>query len=186
MKKNENIAYGFCFMDAKEFKEAKREAESIEYIKANTDLNDRNKALKLYHKLVDRKTFKSIIGYVFLKELQNKILQDGIVTPDNLPNIIVEKNAKIPKAYANTLEMEKVERHKEILENYRIRHRNARIINFFLVVIIIAMIAISLFRDRTVFVEFENQVIDKYASWEEELQERENALKEKEEQVGLN
>ena len=48
MKETEYKVAGYVFTDAHTYKEAKREEETVEYIKANTDLNDLNKALKLH------------------------------------------------------------------------------------------------------------------------------------------
>lgn len=180
MKENENKVAGFSFSNAHDYKEAKREEETIEYIKANTDLNDLNKGLKLYYKLVERKTLKTVVGHAFLKELQEKIIKAGIVTKENMPCIQVDRDEKTLKTFANDFEKEQEKKHLAMVEEYRIRHRNARIINIFLTVIIIFMIAISIWSDRSVFSIFENKIIDKYSTWEEELNKREKAIEEKE------
>ena len=72
MNENEYRIAGYRFTDARDYKEAKRETETVEYIRANTDLTDRNKTLKLYHKLVERKTLKTIIGYSFSLRIKRK------------------------------------------------------------------------------------------------------------------
>ncbi|MBH1940290.1 hypothetical protein I5677_05185 [Mobilitalea sibirica] len=183
MKDNEYKVSGYSFTDIKEYKEAKREAETIEYIRANTDLNDRNKVLKLYHKLVERQTLKTVVGYGFLKELQNKILKEGIIGEDKLPDIKVVKEEKkiFGKVYKNQLEHTQENKYRILSEEYRIRHRNSRIINLFLILIIAIMIGIAIFSNRNVFQKYEEKIIDKYAAWEEELDAREQALREREE-----
>lgn len=180
MKENENKIAGYCFTDAHDYKEAKREAETVEYIKANTDLSDNNKVIKLYHKLVERKTLRTVVGLGFLKELQDQIIKGGIVTKESLPFIPIERNEKILKAYANEFEKEQVKKHQEMIEDYRIKLRNSRIISLFLAVIIVIMIFISIWSDRSVFKVFEDNMINKYAAWEEELNAREQALEAKE------
>ncbi len=180
MKENEYKVAGFVFKDSHSYKEAKREEETVEYIKANTDLNDLNKALKLYHKLVERKTLNTVVGYSFLYDLRNKILQAGIVTQENLPNIQIEKSDKEPRVYDNLLEKEKEQRHIALIEDYKIKLRNSRIISIFLAAIIIIMIVIAVFSDRSMYSIYENQVIDKYESWQKDLENREKALEERE------
>ncbi len=180
MKENEYKVAGYSFSDAHDYKEAKREEETIEYIKANTDLNDLNKAIKLYHKLIERKTLKTVVGYTFLKELQERILKEGIVGSENMPCIKKEKNEKQVRAYSNALEHDQEQKHLSMIEDYRIRLRNSRIISLFLVGIILAMIAISIFSDRNIFSNYENKIIDKYSAWEEELKAREQLLEENE------
>lgn len=180
MKENEYNVAGYSFSDAHDYKEAKREEETIEYIKANTDLNDLNKAIKLYHKLVERKTLKTVVGFAFLKELQERILKEGIIAKENMPCIQVEKNEKEIKAYSGKMEHEQEQKHLEIIEDYKIKLRNSRIICGFLAAIIAAMILISVFSDRSVFSNYENKLIDKYSAWEEQLNAREKALDERE------
>lgn len=178
MGENEYKVAGFIFKDMHDYKEAKRELETIEYIKANTDLNDLNKVVKLYHKLVERKTLKTVVGFAFLKELQERIVKEGILNKENIPCIKVEKDGKQPKVNSSSLEHE--QKYQIIIEDYRIRLRNSRIISAFLFVIIIIMILIAVFSDRTTFINYENKILNKYSSWEEDLNAREKALKEKE------
>ena len=180
MNENEYRIAGYRFTDARDYKEAKRESETVEYIRANTDLTDRNKTLKLYHKLVERKTLKTIIGYSFLCELREKIISEGMVSSDNLPDIPIQREEKQIKVYDNVLEHEQEERHLQLIEDYRIKLRNSRIISIFLTVIILAMIAITVFSDRSMYSIYENKVIDKYEAWQTELDAREAALDQKE------
>lgn len=180
MKDNEYTFGGYRFSDAHDYKEAMREAETIEYIKANTDLNDLNKTIKLYHKLVERRTLKTVIGFEFLKELQERVVKGGIIAKDSLPSIQVEKSEKQIRAYSGEMEREVEQKHLAIIEDYKIKLRNSRIISAFLALIIIVMILISIFSDRSIFINYENDILDKYSSWEEELNAREASLDERE------
>jgi hypothetical protein len=180
MKENEYIVAGYSFSDAHDYKEAKREEETIEYIRANTDLDDLNKAVKLYHKLVERKTLKTVVGFAFLKELQERIVREGIVKKENMPCIRVEKDEKQLRIYSGELAHEQEKTHLEIIRDLNNKLRNSRIICAFLIVIIIAMILISILSDRSVFTNYENQILDKYSTWEENLDAREKALQQQE------
>lgn len=186
MKKSEYIVAGYAFPDARSYRDAKREEETVEYIKAHTDLNDLNKALKLYHKLVERKTLNTIVGYAFLCELRNNILKAGIVTRENLPNIYVEKSEMEPRVYEGEMEKEKEQRQLALVEDFRIKLRNSRIISISLAIIILIMIAINVFGDRSMFSIYENQIIDKYESWQADLEKREKALEEREQGAANN
>lgn len=180
MMESENKVSGYSFTNIQEYKEAKREAETIDYIRANTDLKDLNKVLKLYHKLVERQTLKTIVGYGFLKELQDIILKEGIISKDSLPCIKIEKDMKQFKAYSNSLEQNREQKNQSLAEEYRIRHRNSRIINIFLVIIIIAMIMIAFFSNRSKSTVNEEQTTDKFSAWEEDLKAKEADLLERE------
>lgn len=185
MGNNDNKLSGYTFEDSQDYREAKRELESVEYIRANTDLNDINKVLKLYTKLVERKTFKSVVGIEFLVELRNKILDAGIVTENNLPGIRIEKTNKQIRVYDNDLEREQEKSYLAKLEDYRIRLKNSRIISAFLIGIIVIMLLISIFMDRSMYSIYENKIIDQYEAWQQELEAREAALEERENAVNF-
>lgn len=180
MQENEKKVAGYVFTDARDFKEAKREEETVEYIRANTDLNDLNKVLKLYHKLVDRRTFKTVVGYMFLKELKGKLISSGLVTEESLPGIRISPPEGLPKVYNNTLEKDQEKQHLAMLGDYRIKLKNSRIISAFLAVIIVIMIMIAVFSDRSMFSIYENKVIDRYQAWQMDLEARQQAVEEQE------
>ena len=185
MKETEYKVAGYSFTDAYAYKEAKREVETVDYIRANTDLTDLNKAVKLYQKLIERKTLNTVVGYGFLKELQERILKEGILSQDNIPGIPVVKEEKQIKSYKNSLDHENEKRHQEILEEYKIKLKNSRIISLFLVVIIIAMLIISFFGGHGVVNDKENEIINNYSAWKEELEAREKALEEREADISV-
>lgn len=179
-KENEYSVSGYSFTNYQMYKEAKREAETVDYIRANTDLKDRNKLLKLYYKLIERNTLKTIVGYEFLKELQNSILEYGIISKENLPSIPVELDHKQLKVYSNELDHINEKKKKEQREEFQIRLRNSRIINIFLVAVILIMFFLTFLFKNHVFGDNEEQILDRYAAWEEELEAREKQLEERE------
>ncbi len=180
MQENDKKVAGYVFEDARDYKEAKREEETVEYLKANTDMNDLNKVLKLYHKLTERKTLKTVVGFAFLNELSNKLISSGLVTKEGLPCIRIEKAEKPPRIYDNALEKELEKQHQATIAEYKIKLKNSRIISAFLAIIIIIMMMIAVFSDRSMYSIYENKVIDKYESWQTDLETRERALEERE------
>lgn len=177
MGENEYKVAGYSFSDVHDYKEAVRELETVEYIRANTDLDDLNKSVKLYHKLVERKTLKTVIGFAFLKELQERIIREGIINKENIPCIKIEKDAKQIRAYSSQLDHDEEQKHNAMFQDYRIRLRNSRIISAFLVAIILVMVVISIFSNRGKFSDYENKILNKYSSWEEDLNTKQKELK---------
>ncbi len=57
--------------------------------------------------------------------------------------------------------------------------------NVFLLLVVIGMIVITLLDDSPNIINYENKILNQYAEWEEELKEREQIIKEKEQQLGL-
>ncbi len=175
MREKELVMSGFLFSTNKEYNDAKEEQEAIEYLKANSDLSNSKVVLKLYNKLNENRTFHTPVGYTFLKELQDIVLKAAIVKSEDIDDIYIPAQSNSESEELNALSLNHF---KQIAEKEHTQNRNSRIINIFLVLVIIAMIGISIYSDRTVYSDFENKVIDKYASWEEELNNKEQLLNE--------
>lgn len=171
MREKGLVVNGFLFSTNKDYKEANEEQEAIDYLRENSDLSNARTALKLYNKFTENRTFHTPVGYSFLKELQDTILKEGVVKPENLEAIYIPGSGG-----NNEVDILRAEQYREIAEREHTRNRNSRIINIFLVCIIFIMIIISLYSDKTVFSKFEEGILNKYASWEEELNQREQAL----------
>lgn len=183
---NENKIAGYRFVNEINYKEAKHEAESVDYIRANTDLTDGHIVLKLYNKLIDRKTFKTIVGYNFLKELQDIIIQQNIASSEELAGILIDTAAISRKntiEAASALERTIEEEYKKKNEELHTKRRNSRIINVFLAAIIIIMFLINIFSDRTVFSRYKEKVTNQYAAWDDKLNAREKELNKREDQL---
>ena len=69
---------------------------------------------------------------------------------------------------------------KDILQG---KLRNLRIINAFLILIIIGMFVSVLLSNNSPFTDAEVKIQNKYSAWEKELSERENAILEKEQEL---
>lgn len=179
MSENGYKLEGFLFTDLNEYKEAKKEAESIEYIKANNDLEDYRQSLKIYHKMVEHNYLRTPVGHAFLKQLQDRIQKEGVVGSNSLPCIPVGKK-KTASALFHFTEHNQTTKQPDMTTEYRLRLRNTRIVSLFLFGIIIIMIFMAVYSDRTKFTDYQNQIVNKYAAWEEDLSAREKALEEKE------
>lgn len=175
MNEKELIVSGFLFNNKKEYDLAMDESQTIEYIKNKTDLTSTKTVLKLYSKLIENETFKTPVGYGFLKELQEQLLESNLVSKDNILPIPM-----ITHIFYEDGEHLSINQYKQRINKLRVTLRNVRIINFFMIVTIIIMFFIAMFADKSKYAEFETQIIDKYASWEEELLIREKAIEEKE------
>lgn len=176
------IVNGLSFHNDQVYKEAKKEAETIDYIKANTDLNDLNKILKLYHKLLEKNSFQTIIGISFLNDLRDMIVKGGVIDLDKLPVIPVGFKEKqyFSKTYVDELQQNKEKKLLGVIEDLRTKNRNSRIINIFLIGIIVVMIVIAIYSKQFNSFYQEQDIIDRYSAWEEDLKLREKIVEEKE------
>lgn len=192
MEENEVIIEGFRFTNAQLAAQAKREADGVRYIKENTDMENPEMVLHLYHKLITEELFETPIGIGFLKELRDYLSAVPSIREPELETISVEKLLKstetrtsIEKAgRERKKQQDKVNADKK-LEQTKKNFRNSLLCNLFLVIVVIGMFIVATTGDHPNILSYENKIIDKYAEWQQELEEREQAVKVREQELGI-
>ncbi len=163
---------GFEFETEEEANRARKEKAGIRYIKENTDINDPDIVYKLYMRLNKPDTFSTPVGFAFLVELQEFLRTIPYIKNEEIRPIHIEKSGKMSKSAK-----------KEILV-YKKKFHVALFFAIVLSVCLISMFTITYISGHSPYVmDYENEIIDKYESWQQELEEREKALDEREEQT---
>ena len=168
------IVDGFLFEDEDLVKEAKKEAEGVRYMKARVDLQYPERVLQIYQRMIAQNMFQTQIGYAYLRELQDYLYTMPQVSNDEVPPIPVRANVRVSDASGTTEALRE--------ENGKSRRafRWSMIINFFAAAVILVMFAIAMSSSSPTVLNYENELQNKYAAWEQELKEREAAVSEKE------
>lgn len=187
MEKKERIIEGFYFEDAKTAEQAKREADGIQYIRENTDMDNAEVVLQLYRKLMEEKLFETPVGMNFLKELRDYLLQVPTIQEQDLAPI----HFQMPEVAAEMRSMRREKtafkgRMERKIEEGKKRLRISLLINLFLAIVVVGMLVITMTSNRPNIVNYENKIVDKYAQWQQELEEREQAVREKEKELQMN
>ncbi|MSS63789.1 hypothetical protein [Velocimicrobium porci] len=188
MGKNKFIIDGYVFETSKDYESARKEKEAIEYVKSKSDMRNPQLVYKIYNQLIDKGTFKTVIGYEFLRELQKFSIENGIVAKDRIRNITVKKQDIIKKvAPENPSEVAKrAEEYKEKYELEKAGKIGYRITIGVLAAVIAVMLFITYRTPYSIFTNYENKIINKYEHWEKELSEREKKIEEQEKKLGIN
>lgn len=173
---------GFFDFESREgFEQAEKEADIISKLIDKTDFSNPHIALKVYNKLVSEKRFSTITGYFFLLELRKKILESKLVSEDALIPIPIkepeDKNDVIPKASFQEGKLRK------LYEGQKLLNKKLKIAIVVLVIAILGFVVINFKFEYTIFTYFTNykakmeeELIDKYEHWEEQLKARESKL----------
>lgn len=192
MEENEVIIEGFRFTNAQLAAQAKREADGVRYIKENTDMENPEMVLHLYHKLITEELFETPIGIGFLKELRDYLSAVPSIREPELETISVEKLLKstetrtsIEKAGRERKKLQDKVNADKKLEQTKKNFRNSLLCNLFLVIVVIGMFIVATTGDHPNILSYENKIIDKYAEWQQELEEREQAVKVREQELGI-
>lgn len=182
MKTNKNTVDGYFFDDDDFFKTAKNEVEGVEYLRKRTNFSNPQNVLNIYNTVIDKKLFKTPIGYEFLKELQEFLynsdaIDDEIIEP--IPVFILKvKGAKIK------FDLPKVKKTVDKTSPYRTKFKNMIVLNVILIIILILFVIISNNSSNLNIINYKNRIDAEYiakednlAMWDKELTAREEALK---------
>ena len=174
------ILDGFVFSTRKDYERACKEKETIEYLVANSNMSDMKAVLKIYNKAVEKKAFQTVIGLEFIENMRKRLLSSGIVKEKMSGKSITDKDVleKNVEKYKNAYEAEKAGK----------KIKNMAIV--FLCILLIAVIFITVKSKYSVFTYFtdyksnmENELIDKYEKWEQDLSDKEKALDKREKEI---
>jgi len=167
---------GHTFDDEKQLIAAKKEAEAIEYLRSKTDFGNMNNLRKLYDRILDRDMMETVVGIDFLKEIRETLVGSGMFKEEQVRPVPLLPEVKKLKKRKET---QKRSRERSLLERSERQNTILKVVCSFLVILVIGMFVIVLTGKRSpLAIRFEEQLINKYASWEEELQQKEYYLRE--------
>ncbi len=183
--KNQFELEGYLFKNRNDFVKAKKEVEAITYIRSNSDLKNATLALKIYDKLLDKGTLQTVIGYVFLKELQQTILMDSTISKEKVRSIPIKvvESVKIKekeKEENRFDEAKRADKFQELYEKEKVKKTSSKIVIGFLVCIIIGMLLVAQFTPYSIFTNYEDKIVNKYENWQKDLEQKQTELDQRE------
>lgn len=179
------VVDGYYFRTKETALEAQNELNAIKYVSMKTDLKDPKQVYLLYNKLLEKELFKTIVGIGYLKKLQDFLYVSDEIPNDKIQPISVDyelqellkgrREITRNKSVINKLKKEK--------KKYNDMFIKAIIVNVVLVAVIAFMIIITLTSKNPNIIDYENKLQNKYSTWQEELESREESIKEREEEL---
>lgn len=173
---------GFVFSDEAEAEQAKKEAEGVRYIRQKTDMDRPEVVLQIYNKMIQQKLFETAVGFSYLKELQDYLLTTPFIRNEDILPIpvlhpVLEESYQ--KKYTVERKPEK-QQAKVVNADYRKKYQVSMFFCMILAVCVVAMFAITATSNNTTILNYETELINKYAGWEKELSDWEASLNERE------
>lgn len=167
----------FIFTDAEDAALAMKEKKQVEYLRTHMDLSKPENTLMVYEKVNKERIFRTPIGIQYLQELRKMMIQSGI-SEEQIPAIWVHAEfAPELRPQTQPVKQKIVQAKREELKK---RLRFSLLLNLLLVIAVIAMFVITLKSDNPNILNYEHALQNRYAEWEQELTEREAAVREKE------
>lgn len=190
----EMIVEGVLFTDKIMAQKACREAENIQYVRSKLDMENPRMVLEMYHRLLSEHVFETVVGLMYLKELQCYLLMSPELAGEELQAI------ELPSSFVGeALQEETIEWYAQNLEEIKQRERTANYLKrraeekaeqsrkrlrfslmccLFLILVAAGMGVINMTGSNPNIINYENKIIEKYETWEMDLQKREQELKE--------
>lgn len=184
-EKGHFVVDGYVFETESQARQAKKEHKGICYIKEKLNMDDPEEVLTVYNRIVQEKLFVTPVGYAFLGELQeylkaSKTIRNTDICPlDTEP--VTEGLGQNEKEKKNT----KTDRLEENGEKYRSRFISSLIVNVVLTFVVVAMFLIMHFSEIPTILNYENKLIDRYETWQKELDRRQQRIEEYEEKYHI-
>lgn len=178
---------GYIFYTEKDARLAELERKKIEYLKEKMDYSKPDSILKVYDKAVSERVFKTPIGVEFLREMQ-----DFLTKCPEIPNQDIQP---IPlfAIYDNEMREHPAPARNRVKPSEKPAKKNSKgqvlgisiVLNIVLAIAVAAMFYITINSDQPNILNYEKAITNRYASWEQELTEREKAVREKERELNI-
>ncbi len=198
----------YTFDDEATAAKASKEAETISYIRSRTDFTKPENAKRIINTIRQNNMFETRLGLDFVEKLEMFVnggqnasldLTSGISDPgvssegEEAPVFTEDEEAKLREEVRRRTKHIKEtaeERVLNIRNEYKAKSRNLFIVIAAMAFIIAALLILTFTSDSSPFYNAEQALIDKYSTWQEELDQKEqwlleweNELKEKEEKL---
>ena len=180
--KDQYTVNGFLFGDKADVEIANQELSAIQFIEKKISGQSVETVLAVYQVALEKKMFRTPVGYCYLRDLQKRMIKGG-VDKERIPPI------SLYQVYNDAYKVQERPRRitqtkKEINPDRRLMRNSiwANIIMFF---IILALFIITLTGENANVLNYRNVIMNEYSTWEEELKSREQAVREKERELGI-
>ena len=195
------IVEGVLFTDKNMAQKACHEAENIQYVRSKLDMQNPRMVLEMYRRLLSEHVFETVVGLMYLKELQNYLLTSPELVGEELEAI------QLPLSFTGkAMQEETIEWYAQNLEEIKQRERTASYMKrraeekteqsqkrlrfslmfcLFLALVAVGIGVIAMTGSQPNLINYENKIIDKYETWEMDLEKREEELKKQQKEMGI-
>jgi len=185
MNRDELTFDGFVFATKDDLEIAKNEARKIDYLEKHTDTSNMTTMQSVYEKLVDSNAFCTPVGFLYLREIRDALIASGVQEESISPIPLYSTFKRISlKDEDKPIRRMTVQQKKEL--SIRMKYRNAVLIAFIFGILSLAMFIITINGSTPNAINYKKAITDQYSAWEQDLTERESAIRQKERELNIN
>lgn len=178
---------GYTFLTEKDAQLARTEEQRIEYLEARIDYTSPESIRYVYEQTIQERLFKTPVGLRYLRKLREFLIARPEIEPGDIMDIplYMTFDGEL-RGFANPARSRVTPSKKRDIDKEKARFTLSVILNVLLAIAIAAMFYISYVSEQPNVINYERAITSKYASWEQELTEREQAVREKERELKIN
>ena len=179
MEKERVTALGYEFACLDDAILAQSEMKKIDYLKSHLDKGDAQTVKALYDKAIDEKFFKTPVGIAFLTEMREYLIDTLDYSEDEVRAIPLYMFYDTTKKKASEKPVKKKKKEPVGLLFISV------VLNIALIAGVIWMFWIATHTDNPNILNYETVLTNRYASWDQELTERERQVRMMERELGI-
>ncbi len=174
-KSNERIVEGFCFTSKEEADLARIELEKIKMMDDKLNYQDSELVKSVYDRAILNRTFRTPVGHQFLYHLRRELLESGYTDEDLKPIPLSVRFAPTARSITSNKVGATTPPSKKKQSSFGLSWSIA--LNIVLVILVCAMFLITMNSDNPNILNYRTKLVNQYASWEEELNQKEDELR---------
>lgn len=180
--KDDLIVGGYQFATIADAETARQDLKRIKSLEGNLDFRKPQNVLAIYNKALEQRVFLTPIGMAYLLKVQGQLRRCNV--PEDKIQPIRLYSTFTNKTEANQSIRRSIISRKPKVE-YKGRFFTSLGLNLVLIATIIAMFVISFDSNSPTIANYKTAIENEYADWEQQLREREQAVREAERNYGI-
>ena len=179
----------FSYPDVVSAEAALTERDKIRRLEKQLDYRRPQLVYTLYVKALEGNVFHTAEGYAYLLRIREYLEQNRANLTGEIPGLpsdLLQDDSELKDTRTRLAELKDVmKRMRTDLKRTRMGRTISHVVIVFLLIAVIAMMVIAGVSDNPNILNYERVLQDRYAEWEMELKEREQAVREKERALNM-
>ncbi len=183
---NDLVVGGYQFNSKADADKARDEQKKIAYIEAHMNMDNPESVLTIYEKMLSNRIFATPVGLDFLKEIRDYLISREEIDNESVKPLELNRMYSLGQESVTEEELPKRRVVPAKKKNpFEERFFFSLVLNILLVIAVVVMFIIATTSDNPNIINYENSLVNKYASWEQDLREREDRIREEEKKLGI-
>lgn len=186
INQNDFIAEGFSFSSREDAMLAAAERKKVQYLESRMDYTNPDNILKVYRKAIEDRVFKTPVGLLYLKKIQEYLLEQTQIEKDQVPAIPLYTSFEMNLRPVTSPAKQRIA---PAVAPVREKKNSAKglsiILNIILGIAVLLMLGMAMGSEQPNIINYRRAITNQYAAWEQDLTQREQIIREKERELGI-